>query len=399
MKILYISNEYPPQTGNGGIGTYTFHMAAEMARRGHRTHVICRSVSGNAEDFREGTLTVHRTPAGTYPLPSSRMWYPVRALSYRAIPHFLDRLAWASQVRKRIDSLGIAFDIVESPECGAEGYFVQAAQSVTHIVRLHTPWTMVKGLDNIQESRLDTRLIGAVERSTARHATLVTAPSEAMAQRLKSTWRLRTTPTIVPNPLPHAQFAQASGDHWAFIGRVEYRKGVHVLLDAYEKALSQTSLPRLRLVGRPYGHFGKTQSYEQVIRQKLKNPALQSKVEWIEGTDSQGVRDILTGSWAVFLPSLWENCPYSCLEAMAAGCAVVASDSGGFPEIITSGSDGTLVSPEDSDALADTMVEMARHPDRARQLGIQATRTIRERFDSTIVGDQMEELYRSVAKE
>ena len=46
MRILFISNEYPPDTGLGGIGTYTGHIAEGLALRGHTVQVICRSVSG-----------------------------------------------------------------------------------------------------------------------------------------------------------------------------------------------------------------------------------------------------------------------------------------------------------------------------------------------------------------
>lgn len=52
------------------------------------------------------------------------------------------------------------------------------------------------------------------------------------------------------------------------------------------------------------------------------------------------------------IPSLYENFPNTCIEAMACGYAVVASAVGGIPEIITHGVDGLLVAPGRPDALA-----------------------------------------------
>jgi len=118
MKILYISNEYPPETGYGGIGTYTMHCAEGMAARGHLVHVLCRSLSAEAFTIEQNGVMVHRTSPGVYPLPSHRIFYPVRMLCYKAIPHGLSRLAWARQVYaayQGLVALKEKFDIIEYP--------------------------------------------------------------------------------------------------------------------------------------------------------------------------------------------------------------------------------------------------------------------------------------------
>src|SRR4029450_7410350 len=52
------------------------------------------------------------------------------------------------------------------------------------------------------------------------------------------------------------------------------------------------------------------------------------------------------------IPSLYENLPYPCLEPLASGCAVLASEAGGIPEIVTTEVDGLLVPPGNASALA-----------------------------------------------
>ena len=55
MRIALLSFEYPPETGFGGIGTYTWHQARALAKLGHEVHVLAGA--------REATVTLDE--AGT----------------------------------------------------------------------------------------------------------------------------------------------------------------------------------------------------------------------------------------------------------------------------------------------------------------------------------------------
>ena len=59
MRICLISREYPPDTGWGGIGTYTFHLAHGLAERGHVVHVLAQGFGTDRQDA-DGPVTVHR---------------------------------------------------------------------------------------------------------------------------------------------------------------------------------------------------------------------------------------------------------------------------------------------------------------------------------------------------
>src|SRR5690606_37410878 len=52
------------------------------------------------------------------------------------------------------------------------------------------------------------------------------------------------------------------------------------------------------------------------------------------------------------------------LEAMAAGCPVIASNIDGFAGVITHGTDGILVRPKDSDALVEALIDAIDQPGR-----------------------------------
>jgi glycogen(starch) synthase len=400
MIILFVSNEYPPDTGFGGIGTYTLHAAEGLAARGHRIHVICRGVSDKNETIICNGVTLHRVIPGPYTLPSTRLFFPFRMICYRTIPQSLVRLAWAKTVERTIADLrnaGLLFDLIEYPECGAEGFYVKQATGAT-IVRLHTPWSLIHKFDDLGGPGADRILQEYLEKGATRKATAITAPSQALAALLKKRWRLPQV-TVYPNPLPAGSFPQTKGGGWIYSGRIERRKGIDVLLRAYARLCAEHTAPPLMLLGRSYGRLKNSEEYGNYIRSLIANPALSEKVTWIPGVPQYDVATYLSRSSVAFFPSLWENFPYACLEAMACGCAVVASRCGGFPEMIDDGLSGILVEPGAETALYGAMLRLLQEPALVTKLGAAARVRVASCFDRESVCERAEGFYRSLCRE
>ncbi len=99
----------------------------------------------------------------------------------------------------------------------------------------------------------------------------------------------------------------------------------------------------------------------------------------------------------VVLPSLWESLPYSLLEAMAAGKAIVATSVGGMPGAVVHGETGWLVPPEKPELLAAALVELLANPEKRQALGAAARARAQHRYRLGDMVAKVEALYLSLA--
>jgi glycosyltransferase involved in cell wall biosynthesis len=142
-----------------------------------------------------------------------------------------------------------------------------------------------------------------------------------------------------------------------FMGTLDARKNVGVLLDAYVRLLSlEPGAPRLLLAG--HAPASAAQWIERLAR-----PPLAGHVEhlgYVAGTRRQ---DLYRGASMLVLPSLLEGFGLPVLEAMTIGVPVIVSDRGALPEV--TGDAGQIVPAENAEALAQAMANYLRDPSRA----------------------------------
>jgi len=62
LRICLVSEEFPPETGWGGIGTHTYNLALALAGTGHSVDVVTKSVDGKRHLTEMENLRVHRIP-------------------------------------------------------------------------------------------------------------------------------------------------------------------------------------------------------------------------------------------------------------------------------------------------------------------------------------------------
>lgn len=105
------------------------------------------------------------------------------------------------------------------------------------------------------------------------------------------------------------------------------------------------------------------------------------------------VPELLAEAECFLLTSDHEGCPYSVLEAMAAGLPVAATRVGGVPELVAERKTGVLFEPGDPDAAADALAGLLEAPDRARTLGEEGRARVRSEFGRERMVSQTVALY------
>ena len=105
-----------------------------------------------------------------------------------------------------------------------------------------------------------------------------------------------------------------------------------------------------------------------------------------------------SGAWVQALPSLTpEPFASSTIEGMMRGHAIIASNLGGFPEIIDDGISGHLIEPNDVDAWANALYSLLDSPDTTRQMGVAGRNRALQKFDRESCIENFLELYREIA--
>jgi glycogen(starch) synthase len=406
LRVALLSFEYPPETGFGGIGTYTWYQARALAKLGHEVHVLAGFPERVA--WRTSTqdgVTVHRyRPGGAWMLaarvPGQLGWHWTRQR--------LENM-WSMAEGLKLIERGGAFDVIEMPECGAEGALMnrrahKGRLQTPTVVRFHGPSALI--MHFYAPARMDVRLCSWLEMAGIRRATVLTSCSRFLAREVVEKMGVRPGVRTIQNGIDLELFdAEPVADLEAmygipkgtvtilFAGRMEERKGIYECPEIVERVLA--AHPEVVFLFAGQDLFG---YMENVMLPRLRGAQERGSVRYL---GKLGLRELRACARAVdiyLLPSLWENAPYACLEAMAAGRAVVVSRQGGMPEMIEDGVNGMLGELGLASSFAERLGVLIEQPALREDMGRAARRTVEERYTDLEVGRLSVEVYREAMR-
>lgn len=386
LKVLFVTQFYPPDTGGGGIAAYAYYAAKGLKRRGHEVQVISKIASGSLSFKIEEGIPVYRIAC---PLSHYR-WTRIPILGKHI--RFLRDLLYAWEVRRKL--LAIAHnwkpDIVEYADIDAEGFFHPAI--CPFVVKLHTPHKVLRPFYSAREVPYARYAIERIETRTIQKANGISSPSAWLAEevaRIDGVSRDRIS--LIVNPIDTHFFSpsqqgltDATNPIVLYVGRMEPRKGALV----FAKAIPSIArvMPNTRFIFLGADRASATgRSQKKELEQFFEQEKVSKQVEFHGHSEPEVFREFYRSSTVVVIPSLFENCPYTLLEAMACGKPVVVSRAGGMSEMVEDGVTGLLFEPGNSKQLSEQVIELLNSPDKARQLGA-AARAFVERNYSLEVG-------------
>lgn len=188
-----------------------------------------------------------------------------------------------------------------------------------------------------------------------------------------------------PEVPPLEQFADGR-KNILFVGRLEKRKGLEYLLEAYRVVKAQLPGVRLLVVGPGGGPGGGYQALAQ---------GMEGVVFCGYVPNAQLPRYYATADFLCAPATGEESFGIVLVEAMASGKPVVASAIPGFSQVVHSGQEGLLVPPRDPQALAQALLYLLQNPQVGQEMGERGRQRARE-YDWRSIAGRVMEIYRGL---
>ena len=351
MIIAILSDSYPPSIG--GKQKEVELIAKELARLGHRVHVITKLVEGTKRREEEGNLVIHRF--------SYREGLPIvtKILYILGIVKIVKEILREERidVMHANDLLGICIPSVLIGLLFKIPVIVQGHGTDILLLRHGRPrWKYL--LYKLVIARAHRIVVNA------RYAISCLAEVGMPEDKI----------TVIPCPIPVELIRKVQAEaekpddvmRIVTVANLIWQKGLSYLIAAAKKVCEHMRNVEFIVVG-------EGPLRDELLRQ-IKELKLEDKVV-LAGSLPYEEALKLTASADIFvLPSVYDQLPIVILEAMALGKPVVATNVCGIPEVIEDAKTGLLVKPSDVDSLAEAILKLIENPELRERLSQEASR-------------------------
>jgi len=359
LKIALVSPYDFPYPG--GVTAHISHLEEHFTRWGHRVKILAPSSGDSEELARRGVIVVGK---------------PVSIPANGSIARITLSLRLAGQVKAILNRE--QFDVIHfhEPLLPALPLQVLRYSDAVNIGTFHA--YRGRHLAYHYGKRILKRWFRKLDGKIA-----VSLPAEEFVRQYFPGYY-----NIIPNGIDYNHFSAPAGPlpelddgklNILFVGRMEKRKGVRYLLEAYETLRGHIPNSRLIIVG----------------------PVAKGAERYQEWVRRRGLPDVLFAGRVSHdqLPHYYSSSHIFCspatgqesfgivlLEAMAAGKPIVATQIEGYRRLVEPGVDGLLVPPKDDKALAEALLRLAGDPALRTQMGIAGRMKAREYTWSAVAG-------------
>jgi spore coat protein SA len=377
MRICHVAPELlpVPPTKGGAIERWIRDAATRLAARGHELHVMSRDHGdGRANETIDGV----RYHYVAVPQPIDR-----------GLPAVMLRGLWHYEGARRVLA-SIKPDVVHHhSRPGGLWLSKGGAPSATQVISLHSMeygWAF-------GYARWDRRIFNRGFDAAAR----VLGVSNFIRRHAEERYpRIASKSQTVYNGVDGSLFrpdGEPDDPPILYVGRVEERKGVDVLVDAFEKVIApQHPTARLRIVG-PHSYWDAQPSpfYRALAGRCAANPRIELRGP---SYDDRELAAVYRDSAVTVVPSTFpEALGLTALEAQASGVPVVVSDAGGLPETVSPGKSGIVFENRNLGQLGEAVLSILRNRDRRLDMGRAARHWAMQTFSWDVIAAQLESVY------
>lgn len=193
--------------------------------------------------------------------------------------------------------------------------------------------------------------------------------------------------TIRSTPPEEPSRGTEGGPALLFIGQLTPRKGYDLVVRALPRVLEAFPAVRLQVVS------GLNPVDRGTMERMAADLGVGAHVEFLGRVEDATLVNLFRAAVLYVTPTRYEGFGLTLLEAMAAGCPVIASDIPVVDEIIHHGENGWLVPYDDPTALALGIIRLLGDAGLRRRLIDGGELTLQEQFDEQTLAGQVERVY------
>ena len=211
---------------------------------------------------------------------------------------------------------------------------------------------------------------------------------------------------VIHNGIAVEQFLSSSGQEHTrsdaspgrlkllYAGQVVHHKGVHTAVEAMVSLIRERGVDQLSLTILGSGHPG----YEAALRARVNREGLHDYITFHDPVSRDKMPAILQQFDALVFPSIYEE-PLARMtqEAMASGLVVIGTTTGGTKELLVDGENGLTFAPENAEELAGQIARLAVDPELCRRLAAAGRRTVVEKFTIDRTVKEIEDYLQKIA--
>jgi glycosyltransferase involved in cell wall biosynthesis len=372
------------------MATYVYNLANACSRLGHRVWVAQKT--GVTADPLERDVSLAALSPGSL----SRVQRWMRRFEP---PEILHQRKWSIAALRHFEDIQRSggLDVVQVPDYNGESVAFQDLPFKL-VVRLHTPSFLVDRLNGIEPDKRR-RAWYALEGEAIMRADGITASSVALKKEVCAYYRIpEHKVTVIRNPVDTLAFRpperRRDGEEvvMLYVGRLERRKGMDLLLPAAGEVLARHRNARFVFAGGSLS--GYPCSYTDVLQSEAaKYPG---RVTLLGALERERLPEVYRDADIFIIPSVFDNSPNSLFEAMASGLACVGGDVGGVNEIIRDGETGLLFDPGRPGSLTERIASLIRDPQKRLTLGKAAREAMIREHDPLAIAGETVDYYRGL---
>ena len=387
MRILHFSWEYPPVM-YGGLGTHVLALTQEQARRGHQVTVITQAVPGDPDSscLVDGVWVIRVAN-----------YYEDALFTQANFDYWVHGFALASQ--QACDHMEIAPEVIHAHDW-VTAVQLEGASTFLSVPSVLTIHATEFGRHNGWLASKLSRHVYARERKAIAAADAVIVCSQFMSHEIRNGYgvapkKLEVIPNgiqsmgaIAKNTLTDRHDGDPEEFVIGFLGRLEWEKGVHHVIDAM--ALIQNRSIRLEIAG-----IG---SQVEELRNKVARKDLNHRVSFL-GHIQEVDRIRTLQSWDVaVIPSSYEPFGIVALELGQLRVSLITSHVGGLADIIPSSDFGYPIKVTDGASIALQINSIFDNPVQARERADRLAGRIESRYTWNQVATATDRVYEVVTK-